>query len=65
MTMTRDDIATNALIWGIRVGLVLLFITPVIVTTSTVFPFIVGKAVWSRSLIEIIVGLYVLLNPRA
>ena len=62
---TRNDVATSALLWGIRLGIVLLFLTPAIVTTSTVFPFIVGKAVWYRSLIEIIVGLYVLLAVRA
>jgi hypothetical protein len=62
---SESDLLRISLIWAIRLGVILLFVTPLIVTTSTVFPFIVGKAVWSRSLIEIIVGLYVLLAIRA
>ena len=54
-----------SLVWAIRIGVVLLFLTPLIVTTSTVFPFIVGKAMWSISISEIVVGLYVLLAIRA
>jgi len=59
------DALTTALIGAIWFGLGLLFLTPGIVTTSTVFPFIVGKALWSHTLIEIIAGLYVLLAIRA
>ena len=59
--MATDDVVSMVLLWTIRSAFVLLFFTSSIVTTSTVFPFIVGKAVWSRSLIEIIIGLYVLL----
>ena len=61
----NDDASAMALLWAIPLGVLLLFVTPFIVTTSTVFPFVVGKAIWSRSLIEIIVGLYVLLAIRA
>ena len=64
-TYTAHDLITDALIGGVWLGVILLFVTPVIVTISTVFPFVVGKAVWSRSLIEIVVGLYVLLAIRA
>ena len=39
--------------WGIAVAVGLLLLTPLVVSTSTLFPFVVGKAVWSRSLIEI------------
>ena len=60
-TFASEDIISVGLLWAIRFALVLLFFTSSVVTTSTVFPFIVGKAMWSRSLIEIIVGLYVLL----
>ena len=63
--LTRGDILTLSLIWAIRVCVGLLFVTPLIVTTSTIFPFIVGKALWSRSLIEISVGLYLLLAIHA
>jgi hypothetical protein len=61
----QDGAVSGLQLWGIRLGLLLLFATPLVVTTSTVFSFIVGKAVWSRSLIEIIGGLYVLLAIRA
>ena len=61
----QDDITSVALLWAIHAVLVLLFFTSFIVTPSTVFPFIVGKAVWSRSLIEIIAGLYILLAIRS
>jgi hypothetical protein len=63
--ISREVKATTALLWSIRVGVVLLFLTPAIGTLSTVFPFVFGKAVWSRYLIEIIVGLYVILAIRA
>ena len=53
-----------ALLRAIRIGVVMLFVAPLIVTPSTVFPFVVGKAVWSRSIIEVILGLYVLLAIR-
>lgn len=53
------------LMWAIRLGVVLLFVTPLVVTTSTIFPFVVGKAIWSRSLIEVIVGIYILLAMRS
>lgn len=61
----QDDVPTIALLWAIQAGLVLLFFTSFIVTPSTVFPFVVGKAVWSRSLIEIVTGLYILLMVRS
>ncbi len=46
-------------------GLVLL--TPFVVTWSTVFPYVVGKALYSRALIEIVVALWAalaLVEPR-
>ncbi|MFW6174327.1 MAG: O-antigen ligase family protein, partial [Chloroflexota bacterium] len=58
------DVFSIALLWGIRVALGLLLLTPLIVTTETVFPFIVGKALWSRALIEIILGLWIVLAIR-
>ncbi len=45
----------------ILVGVGLVFLTPFVVTQSTIFPFVVGKAVWSRSFIEIVFALWVLL----
>ena len=60
----RDMSPELALLWAIRIGVVMLFVTPLVVTTGTIFPFVVGKAIWSRSIIEIVVGLYVLLAIR-
>lgn len=49
------------LLVGIRGGIGLLLLTPLVVTTETVFPFVVGKAVYARSLIEIVFALWVVL----
>lgn len=51
---------------GVRVGVVLLLLTPFIVTEHTVYPFVVGKALYSRALVEFVFGLWVVLaalNP--
>lgn len=49
----------------IRIVLALVMIVPLIVTTpplpNTFFPFVVGKALWTRTLIEIAFGLWVIL----
>lgn len=39
----------------------LLLLTPFVVTPGTVFPFVVGKALWSRALIEIAFALWAVL----
>ena len=39
----------------------LLLLTPFVVTPGTIFPFVVGKALWSRSLIEIAFALWTVL----
>ena len=52
-----------AIVWA---GFALILVTPFIVTPETIFPFVVGKALYSRTLIEIIGGcwaLLALLNP--
>ena len=50
---------------GLRVALFgvlgLLLLTPFVVTPGTIFPFVVGKALWSRSLIEIAFALWTVL----
>ena len=38
-----------------------MLLTPLIVTQATVYPFVVGKALYSRALIEVVCGLYVVL----
>ena len=55
------------LVPSIWVGLSLLLLMPLVVTSSTIFPFIVGKATYTRGLIEILVVLWLLLavaSPR-
>ena len=51
----------NALRWGVFVGIALLLLTPFVVTPETLFPFVVGKALWSRSIIEIVFALWAVL----
>ena len=53
-----------ALLWGIRLGVLLILLTPFIYRMDTVFPFVVAKAIWSRSLIEIIFAMWVVLAMR-
>ena len=56
----------GALLFGIRGGIVLLLLTPFVISQGTVYPFIVGKALYSRALIEVVFGLWLLLasmNP--
>lgn len=43
------------------VGIGLVLLTPFVVTPATIAPFTVGKALWSRSIIEIVFALWVLL----
>jgi len=53
-----------ALLWAIRSGLLLLLLTPLVYSMSTVFPFVVFKAIWARSLIEVIFAAWVILAVR-
>ncbi len=52
---------TNLLIKTIKVLICLIPLVPLIVSESTIFPFIVGKAIYSRILIEFIFGLWIIL----
>lgn len=58
----------NACSRGLRTALIvslgLLLLTPFVVTTGTIFPFVVGKALWSRALIEVAFALWALLALR-
>ena len=53
---------------AIRIVLALVMVAPLIVMTDplphTLFPYVVGKALWSRTLIEIAFGLWVILLLR-
>ena len=59
--MTGRQVAGSALRCVIGTGIVLILLTPFIVTPPTVFPFVVGKALYSRTLIEIVFVAWVLL----
>ena len=49
------------LLGAIGVCVVLILATPLIISTNTIFPFIVGKAIFARSIIEIIFTLWLIL----
>jgi hypothetical protein len=54
----------RSLLWSIRIGIGLLFFVPFVVTTDTLFPFIVGKALVTRGIIEIVFAMWVVLAIR-
>lgn len=49
------------LLFSVKFGVALALLMPLIVTEETLFPFIVGKAVYSRIVIEITFGLWLIL----
>lgn len=64
--MMRPVRLEKALLGGVWAGLGLLLLTPFVVTPETVFPFVVGKALYSRTIIQVVFALWVLLallNP--
>ena len=66
-----SDNLNKSLLCGIRVGLFLVLLTPLAVTGAfpfpgreTLFPFVVGKAIYARSLIEIVFAGWIVLGLR-
>ena len=51
----------RTLVWAVRVGVMLVMLTPLIVTGGTLFPYIVGKAIYARVVIELTFALWLLL----
>lgn len=51
----------HLLLWTVRVGILLVMAMPLILSNSTLFPFIVGKAIYARSVIEVTFGVWLLL----
>lgn len=49
------------LLWIIVILISLILITPLIISTSTLFPFVVGKAIFARSIIEIVFAIWLIL----
>ena len=56
-----DDVLGQSLLIVVFSAVGLTFLTPLVVTFSTIFPFIVGKAVYSHILIEVAFGAWILL----
>ena len=54
----------RSLLWSIWFGIGLLYFTPFVITTDTMFPFIVGKALFTRGVIAIVFGMWVVLAFR-
>ena len=52
----------NILTYVIRAGIALILLTPFVISPSTIFPFVVGKALYARSLIEIMFVSWILLS---
>ena len=64
--MALPRVPDDVLIYAVRAGVALILLTPLVVSPETIFPFVVGKALYSRSLIEIVFvswALLFLLNP--
>ena len=51
----------HLLLWTVRAGILLIMAMPFIVSSDTLFPFIVGKAIYARSVIEVTFGIWLLL----
>ena len=49
------------LLWAVRIGVLLVLFVPLIVRTEVLFPFVVPKAIYARSIIEITLALWVAL----
>ena len=43
----------NSLLVTVKLGIFLVLLTPLVVTPDTIFPFVVGKAIYARALIEV------------
>ena len=60
----QSESVDRALLYVIWAGLFLLLFMPLIVSTDTIFPFIVGKAIYSRIIIALVFGLWAILAFR-
>ncbi len=58
---TFSGVRERVLRFALFGALGMLLLTPLIVTPGTVYPFVVGKALWSRSLIEVAFALWAVL----
>ena len=49
------------MLWTVRLGVLLVMAMPLIFSPDTLFPYIVGKAIYARSVIEVTFGVWLLL----
>ena len=61
----REALLERVLLGAVLCGLMLLVTTPLVVTASTYYPFVVGKALYSRLVIEIVVAAWAVLAAIA
>ncbi len=59
-TIRTSDIE-RLLLWAVRIGVMAVLVVPLVVTSSTYFPYVVGKAIYARVVIEITFALWVIL----
>ena len=50
--------AGQLLLWAVRAGALLVAATPLVVSSDTVYPFVIGKAIYARIVIEITFALW-------
>ncbi|MSQ22516.1 MAG: hypothetical protein EXR53_04310 [Dehalococcoidia bacterium] len=59
-----DSQVNKGLLLAIKLGALLILLTPLVVTQSTLFPYVVGKSTYSRALIEIALACWIALALR-
>ncbi len=52
---------SQLLLWTVRAGILLVLVTPLVVTPSALFPYVVGKALFARSVIEVTFACWLIL----
>ena len=57
-------IMNRYLLWFVRLSIMGIILAPLVVSPQTVFPFVVGKSLWIRSLVIISVACFSLLAYR-
>ena len=57
----KPAVAGAALLWLVRLGVMLVLVIPLVVTPGTLFPFVVGKALLARTVIEVTFALWLIL----
>ena len=61
-TASGDEFDTGRLLlWTVRAGILLIMAMPLIMSNDTLYPFIVGKAIYARSMIEVTFAIWLLL----